>query len=91
MRPANHRMIINDATGNRVHGRVLSVRYRGGGVSNVEVETHDVLPLGEYEATYSTYTLSAQGTYTVDSFDSTKDSGWVVRGIFTQRTVQRWA
>jgi hypothetical protein len=87
--PTNHRLIITDADGNTIRGRVMAVSRIGRGVANVVVATRGVLPLGKYTATYCTYRKSISGIYEVFLFSSAKNVRWPGASLRGQRNV-RW-
>jgi hypothetical protein len=64
----------------------VSVRFL---VGPLNVETQKVLPIGEYEAIYSTTWQETVGTYKVESCVATATLGWMSKGIFTRISEHR--
>lgn len=87
--PTNHRVTITTPDGNTIRGRVIYTRRLGRGLVRIRVETHDVLPQGEYEAVYSTTWQEATGTYKVDSYAVNATLGWISTGVFVRAKESR--
>lgn len=81
MEPTNHHLTITLPDGKHVRARVVAVKRLGPGVANLLIETHNVLHMGEYPATYHTPSQEAAGTFKVfkigaiQSSDHRKNTG----------------